>query len=225
MRELGPPRLREPLRLASADRSLEGAYLGSELARRDTQRIIRNMRISFGRRCLSVAQEPPDNLETKGSRDQVRSERVTIIVATLSRDASLPDCGGPELLDVMKRLARGITREEIRASSVDAVQDCAHERSCFGLSGMCSRRFCLVWCVGLVQTPHLRSKSFLSAVSTSPSLAPVSSCSLTTLLARWLGCSSRTRHRRCNSHPTATGPVSPHQILLIKPFDAFGRMV
>src|SRR5215207_5648598 len=67
------------------------------------------------------------------------------------------------------------------------------------LSGRCSVRLCLVWWEGLIQTPRFRSKSAFRALSTSPIRAPVSSCSRTAFAARWFGCSSSTRTRRCNS--------------------------
>ena len=48
----------------------------------------------------------------------MRGVGVAIVVATIVRDARLPDRCSPELLDVGQVLARDIAREEVLASRV-----------------------------------------------------------------------------------------------------------
>src|SRR5215216_137564 len=108
----------------------------------------------------------------------MRGVGVAIVLATIIRDARLPDRCSPELLDVGQVLARQIARKRYWLPEF-SWRMLGTRLAAGALSGRCSVRLCLVWWEGLIQTPRFRSKSAFRALSTSPIRAPVSSCSLT----------------------------------------------
>lgn len=70
---------------------------------------------------VGVSEEPPDNLQAETTGDEVAGECVPVVVAPVVFDFRFLQGSAPELLDLLQRLARGITWEEERRLGVSSL--------------------------------------------------------------------------------------------------------